>query len=149
MDRRGNRGDLEFLPGGRVSSPLIRSRLWTLLFWKLMVQNARVFLINSNLVGSPRDLPGYYDFVKRVFFHIKNHGHANAVPLIEADVAQFKQWGFSGNILRDLARLQIADRLLFRAGRLSPLRASPTCESHSDTSGIGQEACLTKPSKIA
>ena len=51
-------------------------------------------------------MPGYFQFVRNVFYHIRRAGYAGAVPLIQADVVQWKQWGFSGNVLRDLARLQ-------------------------------------------
>jgi hypothetical protein len=88
-----------------VRSP-VYSRLWTLMFWKLVIQNARVYLINSNLVTGPRDLPGYYDFAKRVYFHIRNSGYAGAVPLVESERDLFKGWGFSGVVLRGLALLQ-------------------------------------------
>jgi len=76
------------------------------MFWKLVIQEARVYLINTNSVSSWLPLTGYYDFVKRVFFHLRDGGYANAVPLIQADVIQFEQWGFNGNVLRALARLQ-------------------------------------------
>lgn len=66
------------------------------------LQNARVFLINSNKVSTVRDLPGYYQFVRNVFYHIRR-GETN---LIQSDVEVWKGWGFSGNVLRGLARLQ-------------------------------------------
>jgi hypothetical protein len=88
-----------------VQSPLYQ-RLWILFEWKLVVQQARVYLIGSNLVSGPRDLPGYYDFAKRVMFHIKNVGAAAAAPLIQADAKLFKSWNFSGQVLASLARLQ-------------------------------------------
>jgi hypothetical protein len=47
-------------------------------------------LINQNLVGSPVPLTGYYEFCGRAFFHIQDVGYAGAIPLIQADVDQFK-----------------------------------------------------------
>lgn len=93
-------------PCTRKTSPLIRERLGVLLSFAVVIQNARNFLINSSLVSNVTQLPGYYDFAKRVFFHIRNHGYAGAVPLIESDLVLFRSWGFSGVVLRGLARLQ-------------------------------------------
>ena len=70
------------------------------------LQNARVFLINSNMVDGPRQLPGYFQFVRNCFYHIRRAGYAGAVPLIESDRDLFKSWGFSGFVLAGLARLQ-------------------------------------------
>jgi hypothetical protein len=95
-----------YLDSGRVTSPFIRRNLWTLLDFGWTIQLARVFLINSNLMGSLVQLPGYLDFAKRCFFHIKNHGYRAAIPLVQADVEQFKQWGFTASMLQSLALLQ-------------------------------------------
>ena len=90
--------------GFRSTDP--QSGFWTLLQWKLAIQEARVYLINSNSVSQVIPLPGYYDFVKRVFFHIRDQEYTGAGPLIQADVDQFKSWGFSGELLAGLALLQ-------------------------------------------
>ena len=71
-----------------------------------MIQEARRFLINSNAVSQVVPLPGYYDFVKRVFWHIRDSGYVEAVPMIQADVTQFKAWGFNGELLHGLTLLQ-------------------------------------------
>lgn len=76
------------------------------MYWKLMIQNARVFLLNHDLVSSVAELPGYYNFCKRVMFHIRDSGYAAALPLVESDRDLFVSRGFSGVVLRDLARLQ-------------------------------------------
>jgi hypothetical protein len=78
---------------------------YNVFFWKLVIQQARVYLLNRNLVGSPVPLPGYHDFCKRVMFHIRNHGYAGAAPLLQAHVELFKSWGLSEPVLRGLARL--------------------------------------------
>jgi hypothetical protein len=95
-----------YLDNGRVTSPLIRRNLWTLLDFGWTIQLTRVFLINSNLIRSSVQLSGYLDFAKRCFFHIKNHGYAAAIPLIQADVDLFKSWGFSASLLQSLALSQ-------------------------------------------
>jgi hypothetical protein len=97
---------LRYLDSGRVTSPLIRERLANLLMWKIAIQEARVFLINQNLVTTWLPLTGYYDFVKRVFWNIRNNGHEAAIPLVWADLALFVSWGFSADILKSLAKLQ-------------------------------------------
>ena len=90
----------------RVTSPEIRRRLVILLGWAVVLQNAKNYLVGCNVVRSPTQLPGFYDFAKRCYFHIRNHGYAGAVPLIKSDIALFESWDFSGPVLRDLARLQ-------------------------------------------
>jgi hypothetical protein len=89
-----------------VTSPAIRERLWLLMDWALVLLNAKNFLIKRNAVGSVALLTGYYDFAKRVFFHVRDSGYEEAVPLIQSDVELFKSWGFSGRVLRSLALLQ-------------------------------------------
>lgn len=66
------------------------------------LQNARVFLLNTNSVPSVRDLSGYFQFVRTVFYRIR-HGET---ALIQTDVDQFKGWGFKGRVLSSLALLQ-------------------------------------------
>jgi hypothetical protein len=68
--------------------------------------NSKNFLIKTNAVASVALLPGYYDFVKRVFFHIRDSGYQTAAGLIQAEADQFKSWGYSGRVLRNLALLQ-------------------------------------------
>jgi hypothetical protein len=70
------------------------------------LQNARVFLLNNNKVSHPTELPGYFQFVRDVFYFILRNGYAGAVPLIESDRDLFKGRGFSGDVLRSLALLQ-------------------------------------------
>ena len=84
----------------------VRRKLVILLSDMTVLQNARVYLIRNNLVNGPRELTGYYDFVRKVFHHIRKNDYAAAVPLIEADLLQFKEWGFSGPVLCSLALLQ-------------------------------------------
>jgi hypothetical protein len=74
--------------------------------WALVLLNAKNFLIKRNAVGSVALLTGYYEFVRRVFFHIRDVGYANAAPLIQADIVQWKSWGFSERVLQSLALLQ-------------------------------------------
>lgn len=70
------------------------------------LQNARLYLLRNGNVSTVRDLPGYFQFVRNTFYHIRNSGFAGAVPLIQADVVQWKQFGFSGEVLSSLALLQ-------------------------------------------
>jgi hypothetical protein len=72
------------------------------MFWKLRIQEARVYLISHDLVSSVVQLPGYFDFVRKVFQRIR----AGEISLIQLDVVQWKAWGFSGPVLSDLALLQ-------------------------------------------
>jgi hypothetical protein len=106
MGRRGYGDGLEFLPNDRVTSPAIRERLWLLMDWARMLLNAKNYLIHQNLVGSPVPLTGYYDFAKRMFFHVRDSGYEAAVPLIQSDIELFKSWGFSATLLKSLALLQ-------------------------------------------
>lgn len=89
-----------------MTSPLIRSRLWTLMYWTIELLKAKNYLINSNLISSTIQLPGYYGFSKRIFFHLRDVGYQAAVPLIESDRNLFKSCGFNGDVLQGLARLQ-------------------------------------------
>jgi hypothetical protein len=97
---------VEWTDDFRVISPEIRRRLWILTGWAVVLQNAKNYLLGSNVVRSPTQLPGFYDFSKRCYFHIRNHGYAGAVPLIQADLNLFKSWGFSASVLQSLALLQ-------------------------------------------
>jgi len=42
----------------------------------------------------------------RVMFHLRDVGYHAAVSLTQADVDQFKSWGFSASVLQSLALLQ-------------------------------------------
>jgi hypothetical protein len=97
---------IEWLDDYRVMSPEIRRRLWVLMGWAVVLQNAKNYLVGCSLVRSPTQLPGFYDFSKRCYFHLRNVGYPAAVPLIQSDVELFKSWGFSGDVLRSLALLQ-------------------------------------------
>lgn len=97
---------IEFLDNDRVTSPQIRSVLWNLFFWRLAVHEPKWYLVNNNLVGSPTLLPGYLDFVKRCYFHVRDIGRDAAIALVQSDVELFKSWNFRGDILQGLALLQ-------------------------------------------
>jgi hypothetical protein len=74
--------------------------------WARTLLNAKNYLIRENLIGSSIYLPTFYDFSKRCFFHLRDLSRSDAVAAIESDIALFESYGFSGVVLRSLARLQ-------------------------------------------
>lgn len=88
-----------------LASP-VRAKLVTWLSDFQAVSNARLFLLRSNSLTSLAQLPGYYAFVRRCLYHMRNEGYAAAVASVQADVNQWIAWGFIGPVLRSLALLQ-------------------------------------------
>jgi hypothetical protein len=59
-----------------------------------------------NLVTSPLQLSGYYQFIRNTFFSLRDNNNNDALVKIQADAQQFVSWGYDASVLVVLAGFQ-------------------------------------------
>jgi hypothetical protein len=96
----------ELTPWGSVFEPVDDFVLAPLLRWKAAIVQAKRFLRDRISGDFFVWVSGYIDFTRRVFWNIENYGRMNAVSHVQTDIDLFVSWGFSEDVLRELAGLQ-------------------------------------------
>jgi len=97
---------LDAVPYIDVHHPSITRRLRVSSHMQIALRKSAMFLYANPPSTPALGVAAYLSWSGLVFIEIGRHGYADALPYIQADLAQFIEWKFDENLCKKLALLQ-------------------------------------------